>query len=88
MVFLLLVKLVAFIMKGWFPIVGTFVNLAMVGMWTASVYGQAGPDYADDRYPSPSAWYIRMGCDIAKPYDAVSLCRLAKGTFAVTIYML
>lgn len=81
-------KLIAFIMKGWYPIVGVVINLAMVGMWTASVYGQVGPDYADDRYPSPVAWYIRKGCDIAKPYDAESLCRLAKGTLAVTIFML
>ena len=75
-------------MKGWFPIVATVVNLAMVGLWTASVYGQAGPDHADPRHPSSVAWYIRMGCDIAKPYDAVKLCQLAKGTFAVTVYML
>lgn len=88
MLFFLLVKLIAFIMKMWFPIVATVINIAMVALWTTSVYGQIGPDHADERYPSPVAWYIRMGCDIAKPYDAVSLCKLAKGTLAVTVYML
>ena len=75
-------------MKVWFPIVATVINFAMVALWTTSVYGQIGPDFADERYPSPVAWYIRMGCDIAKPYNAVSLCRLAKGTLAVSVYML
>ena len=60
----------------------------MVGLYTASVYGQAGPDYADSRYPSPSPWYIRLSCDVAKPYNATKQCMMAKGTFAVTIFML
>ena len=86
--FFLLVKLIAFIMRGWYPVVATFINVAMVAMWTASVYGQAGPDHADERYPSNVAWYISKSCDIAKPYDAVELCLLAKGTFALSIFML
>ncbi|KAG7293402.1 hypothetical protein NEMBOFW57_003452 [Staphylotrichum longicolle] len=35
-------------------------------VWSQTVYGQAGPDYADSRYPSPVAWYIRYGCDLAR----------------------
>ncbi|PKS08209.1 hypothetical protein jhhlp_001056 [Lomentospora prolificans] len=86
--FLLLTKLIAFIMKVWYPLLAVFINVAAVALWTTSVYGQIGPDFADPRYPSPVAWYIRMGCDIAKPYNAVRLCMIAKGTLAVTVYML
>lgn len=80
--------MIGFIMKVWYPIVGLFFSFAMTALYSTSVYGQAGPDYADSRYPSPVAWYIRYSCDIAAPYGAAKQCMMAKGTFAVTIYML
>jgi hypothetical protein len=86
--FILLAKMIATIMKVYYPIFGTLVGLCMTALFTVSVYGQAGPDYADSRYPSPVAWYIRYGCDIAAPYNAAKSCQMAKGTFAVTVYML
>lgn len=85
--FVLLAKMIGYIMKVWYPILGLFMSFSLAALYATSIYGQAGPDYADDRYPSPSAWYIRFGCDIARPYNAYSNCMLAKGTFAVTIYM-
>lgn len=86
--FVLLIKLVAFIMKVWFPVVGVFYSAVMTILYAISVYGQAGPDYADPAQPSPVAWYIRMSCQPAAEYDAVGDCKLAKGTFGVTAYML
>jgi len=80
--------MIGFIMKVWYPIIGLFFSLAMTALYSTSLYGQAGPDYADSRYPSPVAWYIRYGCDIAKKYGAESQCMMAKGTFGVTTYML
>jgi hypothetical protein len=80
--------MIGYIMKVWYPILGLFMSFSLSALYATSIYGQAGPDYADDRYPSPSAWYIRYSCDIAKPYNADKNCMLAKGTFAVTIYML
>ncbi|KAK0731527.1 hypothetical protein B0H67DRAFT_76457 [Lasiosphaeris hirsuta] len=86
--FVLLAKMIGTIMKVYYPIIGLVVNIAMTGLYAASVYGQAGPDYADPRYPSPVAWYIRMSCGIAKPYNAEKNCYMAKGTFAATVFML
>jgi len=86
--FFLLTKLVAWIMKVWYPLIALLMNIATVALWTTSVYGQIGPDYADPRYPSPVAWYIRKDCSIAEPYNAVRLCKIAKGTLFVTVYML
>lgn len=86
--FLLLSKLIAFIMKVWYPLIAVIINVSAIALWTTSVYGQIGPDFADSRYPSPVAWYIRLSCDIAKPYNAVRLCAIAKGTLAVSVYML
>lgn len=86
--FILLTKLILFIMKVWFPLIGLFVNAALVALFTTSVYGQMGPDYADPRYPSPVAWYIAKSCRYARILNAEKSCMLAKGTFAVTVYML
>jgi len=83
--FLILVKLIGYIVKVYYPIIGTFVSLGMTVLYAVSVYGQAGPDYADPQYPSPVAWYIRLSCDIATPYGAYSDCLMAKGTFGVTV---
>lgn len=86
--FVLLTKMIGFIMRVWYPIIGLFFGVAMTALYSTSLYGQAGPDYADSRYPSPVAWYIRYGCDIARKYGAEKQCMMAKGTFAVTTYML
>lgn len=86
--FVLLTKMIAFIMKWYYPVIGLFFSTAMTALYATSIYGQAGPDYADSRYPSPVAWYIRYGCDIARPFGAVKHCMIAKGTFAVTTYLL
>ena len=86
--FVLLAKMIATVMKVFYPIFGTVVGVVLTALYAVSVYGQAGPDYADARYPSPSAWYIRLGCDVAAPYGAVKSCQLAKGTFAATVYLM
>lgn len=88
--FVLVAKLIGFIMRVWTPIVGVFFSLAMSILYTVSVYGQMGPDYYDPLRPSPIAWYIRYGCWPAEGFqnDAVRSCRLAKGTFATTVIQL
>ncbi|ATY59767.1 hypothetical protein A9K55_002774 [Cordyceps militaris] len=85
--FFLLAKLIAFIMKLWFPIIAIFVNSALLALYTVSVYGQIGPDYADPRHPSPAAWYFRQGCGLAKPYGAYKSCQIAQGSLGATFYM-
>ncbi|KAM0440949.1 hypothetical protein ACHAPT_000252 [Fusarium lateritium] len=86
--FFLLSKLTAFIMKVWYPILATFINISMVTLYTVSVYGQIGPDYADPEYPAPAAWYWRYGCDLAKPYGKYKSCRIAQGSLVVTLWLL
>ncbi|KAG5944125.1 hypothetical protein E4U53_006927 [Claviceps sorghi] len=86
--FFLLAKLIAFIMKLWYPILATFVNCSMVALYTVSTYGQIGPDYADARYPAPAAWYFRQGCDLAKQYNKYRICQVAQASLFITLYML
>lgn len=86
--FLLLAKLIAFIMRVWFPIVATFFNLCLVVLYTVSTYGQIGPDYTDDRYPAPAAWYFRKGCDLAKPHGLYKSCQIAQSSLGLTFYLL
>lgn len=86
--FTLLGKMIATIMKVYYPILGLVLNISLVGLYSVSVYGQVGPDYADPRYPSPVAWYINKSCDLARPWNAVKSCQMAKGTFAATVVIL
>ncbi|KAK3382475.1 hypothetical protein B0T24DRAFT_15722 [Lasiosphaeria ovina] len=86
--FVLLAKMIASIMKVFYPIVGLLTSFGLMVLYVVGVYGQAGPDYADKRYPSSVAWYIRMSCSIAEPYGAVKDCYMAKGAFAVTVVMM
>jgi hypothetical protein len=85
--FLLLVKAVMFILHVWFPLLGTVTNAAITALWLVSIYGQAGPDHSDKRHPSSTAWYITKSCSYAKPTNNVHYCEMAKGTFAVTVFM-
>jgi hypothetical protein len=86
--FVLLVKMIGFIMHVWQPIVGVFFSFALLALYATSIYGQAGPDYADPRYPSPSAWYIRKSCAAADAWNAHSSCVMAKATFGLTVFTL
>ena len=86
--FVLLAKMIALIMHVFFPIFGLIMSVAMVALYTVSVYGQCGPDYADKRYPSPVAWYIAKSCQYAATNNAVGDCLMAKGSFASTVLML
>ncbi|TPX19096.1 uncharacterized protein E0L32_011257 [Thyridium curvatum] len=87
--FMLLVKMIGFIMKVWYPLVGGLISLALTALYVASMVGQMGPDHAD-RDPSKHssvAWYISHSCAPARAFNAERSCMLAKGTFAVTVYM-
>ncbi|KLU81303.1 hypothetical protein MAPG_00394 [Magnaporthiopsis poae ATCC 64411] len=86
--FYLLVMLILTIMKVYYPIVGVVTSTIMVALYTTSVYGQAGPDYLDPRYPSPIPWYLTKSCDVAERYKAGKTCQIVKGTFAVSVTML
>ncbi|KAK3388163.1 hypothetical protein B0T20DRAFT_110772 [Sordaria brevicollis] len=86
--FVLLVKMIMIIMKFFYPILGLVVSLALTALYIVSVYGQAGPDYADPEHPSPVPWYIAKSCSVARPWNAEKNCMIAKGAFAATIYLL
>jgi hypothetical protein len=86
--FFLLVKLITFIMKIWFPIVSTLIHFSLVALYAVSVYGLVGPDYADARYPAPAAWYLRYGCDMARPYGSYTSCQVAQSSLFLALYML
>ncbi|KXJ91292.1 hypothetical protein Micbo1qcDRAFT_233821 [Microdochium bolleyi] len=86
--FVMIVKLITFIMHVWFPIICTFSYLALSALYATSVYGQAGPDHLDPDVPSSVAWYIAKPCTVAANESVQSSCRVAKGTFATTVFML
>lgn len=86
--FFLLAKLIAFIMKIYYPVFAIFVNTSLAALYVVSVYGQVGPDYADSRYPAPAAWYFRKGCDLARPYGKYKSCQIAQASLGVTLLML
>ncbi|TQS37697.1 hypothetical protein Golomagni_01820 [Golovinomyces magnicellulatus] len=85
--FLLLVKVVMFVLNIWFPILGTISSASICALWITSMYGQMGPDYIDHNHPSHIAWYIGHSCDIARQSGNYHYCVLAKVTFANTVFM-
>lgn len=86
--FLLLTKLIAFIMHVWYPILAMFINIALLALYATSIAGQAGSDYLDPDHPSPIAWYIAKPCTVAANQTIQGYCKLAKGSFAVACIML
>ncbi|GAP85336.2 putative succinate-semialdehyde dehydrogenase [Rosellinia necatrix] len=80
--FFLITKLIAFIMDFWLPIIVLPINIAFVGLYAASLGGQAGPDYLDPSRPSRVAWYIAKPCSVAASHKIQGFCTSAKGTFA------
>ena len=85
--FILLCKVVMFILHVWYPILGTIVNAIITTLWCVSIYGQAGPDHSDPQHPSNVAWYITKSCSYAQASGNKHYCLMAKGTFAVTVLM-
>lgn len=86
--FMLLVKLILFVMHIWLPLLSIIVNLIICALWTVSIYGQAGPDYSDPEHPSSAAWYIAKSCSYASASGNYGNCLQAKGAFAATVLML
>ncbi|KAM0284261.1 hypothetical protein ACHAQH_002051 [Verticillium albo-atrum] len=87
--FSLLIRMVLFIMKVYWPLIAVIFNILLTGLWTTSMYGQMGPDHADPERPSNIAWYISRSCAPAGGrHNAEKSCRLAKASFAVTVLML
>ncbi|KAI8959680.1 hypothetical protein F5Y11DRAFT_296620 [Daldinia sp. FL1419] len=86
--FLLLTKLVAFIMHVWYPILALVINIALLALYITSIAGQAGPDYLDPDHPSPVAWYIAKPCTVAANQTVQGYCKMAKGSFAIACIML
>jgi len=76
-----------FILHIWYPILGTVTNGAITALWIVSIYGQAGPDHSDPKFPSNVAWYINKSCSYAAPTGNEHYCLMAKGTFAITVVM-
>lgn len=86
--FFLLAKLICYIMRVWYPVFAVFANVTLVALYTVSIYGQIGPDYADPRHPAPAAWYFRQGCGLAKRYGKYKSCQIAQSSLGITLLML
>lgn len=86
--FMMIAKMIAIIMHCFYPVVGLIINVALTALYTTSVYGQMGPDYADPHHPSPIAWYIAKPCTVAANQSIQKSCRTAKGTYAATVIFL
>ncbi|RAL68223.1 hypothetical protein DID88_008926 [Monilinia fructigena] len=86
--FIQLCKVVMFIMHVWYPLISTIVNGLLTACWVVSMYGQAGPDHNDPRYPSNVAWYIAKELLICQAHWKLSLLPDGQGYFAVSTFMM
>ncbi|KAI9684144.1 MAG: hypothetical protein M1829_003414 [Trizodia sp. TS-e1964] len=86
--FVMLVKIVANVMDLLWPIFSLIIHTIVAAAWCVSIYGQAGPDYSDPKYPSPSPWFITKPCSVAFDPSNIHGCQMLKGGFAVSVVML
>lgn len=86
--FILLVKVVMFVLHIWFPLLGAVTSAIITALWAVSLYGQAGPDHSDPKHPSSVAWYVSKSCSFAKPSGNEHYCLQAKAAFAMTVVMM
>ena len=86
--FILLCKVVLYLLHIFYPLLSVFVHTMLVILWAYSAHAQAGPDMSDPAHPQPGApWYITKSCNVAHFKDNVHYCEQAKASFAVTIVM-
>lgn len=87
--FILLVKVVMFIMHIFWPIIGVATHGLLVGLWAWSVYAQTYPDNTNPQAQKLSApWYIAKGCGMVTDHQLYGYCQQAQASLAVAVIML
>jgi hypothetical protein len=85
--FILLVKVVLFVMHLFLPILSLLVHALMVALYAVSLHNQSAPDMSDPDKPSPGLpWYMSKGCKYATPSNE-GFCMQARASFGVTCAM-
>lgn len=87
--FVMIVKVIMFIMHIFWPIIGVIVHGIMTVLWAYSLYAQSAPDNSDPRFPKLGApWYIARGCSVVQDKKLYGYCQQAQASLAVTAVML
>jgi len=85
--FILLVKVVVFVMHLFLPLLSVFVHGLMLALFAVSLRNQSTPDMSDPDNPSPGLpWYMSKGCSYATPSNK-GFCMQARASFGVTCTM-
>lgn len=85
--FILLVKVVLFVMHIFVPLLSLLVHALMLVLYAISLRNQSAPDMSDSDKPSPGLpWYLSKGCSYATPSNH-GFCMQARGAFGVTCAM-
>ncbi|GAB7326325.1 hypothetical protein MBLNU13_g10295t2 [Cladosporium sp. NU13] len=85
--FILLCKVVMFIMHLFLPLLAFFVHGLMLALYAVSLRNQSAPDMSDPDKPSPGLpWYMSKGCSYATPSNK-GFCMQARASFGVTCAM-
>ena len=81
--FILLVKVVVFVMHLFLPLLSVFVHGLMLALFAVSLRNQSTPDMSDPDNPSPGLpWYMTKGCSYATPSNK-GFCMQARASFGV-----
>lgn len=85
--FILLVKVVLFVMHLFLPLLSLLVHCLMLALFAVSLRNQSAPDMSDPDNPSPGLpWYMSKGCSYATPSNK-GYCMQARASFGVTCTM-
>ena len=88
--FILLVKVVMFVLHAFLPVLSIFVHLLLIVLYAVGVRNQATPDLTDKTVPhlqKNMPWYLSKGCSFATEKNK-HYCLQARASFAVTIVQL
>lgn len=87
--FLLLTKTVMFIMHVFWPPLSIIIHVALIALYSFSIYAQSSHDTTDAAHSQGGApWYLTRSCSISSTSSIKGYCEQAKAAFAMTIVML
>ncbi|GAB7345408.1 hypothetical protein MBLNU457_3747t1 [Dothideomycetes sp. NU457] len=87
--FILLVKVVMWVMKVFWPLVSVGVHAAVLALYVVSLHAQLARDVSDPLHENRGVpWYLRRGaCGLVETQGHYGYCMQARASVAVTVLM-
>ena len=86
--FILIVKVVMWVMKVFWPVVGVAVHAALLAVYAFGLHAQLGSDTSDPLHENRGVpWYLTKSCKLVREQGHYGYCMQARASLAVTVLM-